>query len=55
MEKPANPSSDAVKAPKRCPGCLLCLRAGLWRARWATTRSTPLTGRVDSALKLRRA
>jgi hypothetical protein len=48
MDKPAERSNETVKAPKRCPGCLLCLRAGLWRAPRAKTGGAPV-------LKLRRA
>jgi hypothetical protein len=39
--KDANLSDKVLQAPKRCPGCLLCLRAGLWRAPGATNTGTP--------------
>jgi hypothetical protein len=45
--KLVNPSNEAVKAPKRCPGCLLCLRSGLWRAPRAKTSGAPLPKPVE--------
>jgi hypothetical protein len=41
MAPKVNLSDKALTAPKRCPGCLLCLRAGLWRAPGATNTGTP--------------
>mgnify|MGYP001320349608 CR=1 FL=1 len=47
VAKDGKRSDEVLKAPKRCLGCLLCLRAGLWRIPRAKTSGLPLPKPVD--------